>query len=1016
MSIILIDDVLFNDKGEQRTIRYNNCIFFLVLNGISIFTGLFYLYFYFKIPYYQNSSNSLSLFLNIFHLISNSFYFLIFFEFYIYEPTILSLTIKIITMFNPLIILCIYYWSACLTHNLYVTYYNYTHNMDKRIKFYKYLLFLIMVIFYLYTLFNIHYNESQLLSKSFSFISNYNISFLDFFYISGLIIIIYISIKLYYVINKKEDFITVNEYQESEEKNIKIKNLFNSVIARNISFICYFLITFTPTNIIMILKYFLGKSNIKSYFIDYMVIMLISFNGTFLFLVRLFDPLMRNFIINLLMFNREFISSYEEYLLKERGRLNESLTEEVSYNVHDDIINDSLSEIKTKIIDFPENYDNNKNKRYKKFYAKSFGEIKSEQNMIKIEPKHNKEKNYSTIFTKKASSNKNIEMNSFISNSKNYSNLNKNDEDYYVKNKTSENYKDDKDNSSNSRSYRSIKSSKSSKSSKSNKSNKSIISSGMSSLNSINKKSLNEKDEESSDKKENIINMKTFNIRDNSDYSTNTKSYLHVNSNEKIEKENINNNKSNFGKLRSNTICLTKISNQDLVNRANKFSNKNKTSLFIKSFRKNKNYNNNTPNKNLSNIRANSSASHFFQRKFLPPSVQKRRSNSKTKEEFYHEEISSFALMNYHLELNENLLRMIAISISINECRIYDDIKEYKKYYTLTIPWENKDFYKQTTLFKEYNDETIPSWIGLKKDGRFTNIQFKIMSYCPFVFHHIRLIDNISIDDMLSSLDPLVNIKKIMKVSGGRGNNSLICTWDKKIIVKTINENERQILIDKMIIDFHCMMKEERSILSRIYGVFKIELGDKGSINVIIQRNMNDLPLKTRILTFDFKGSTVDRQTISKYDLSLEKEQLINKYKNKVLKDIDLGIIGMKFELESDDLQKISNIIDSDSSFLQNAEITDYSLVVFIHKYRNEDMVHNKWGSRIFASKDKKYIFNFTIVDFLGTFNFEKKGEKLAKSLVGYIKKLKDTNFSVLEPESYAKRFRKFCKKIIIDG
>ena len=67
-------------------------------------------------------------------------------------------------------------------------------------------------------------------------------------------------------------------------------------------------------------------------------------------------------------------------------------------------------------------------------------------------------------------------------------------------------------------------------------------------------------------------------------------------------------------------------------------------------------------------------------------------------------------------------------------------------------------------------------------------------------------------------------------------------------------------------------------------------------------------------------------------------------------------------------------------------------------------------------SKDNKYIFNFSIVDFLGPFNLEKKGEKLAKSLVGYIKKLKDTNFSVLDPYGYGKRFRSFCKRIIIDG
>lgn len=75
--------------------------------------------------------------------------------------------------------------------------------------------------------------------------------------------ICYIIIKLYYVINKKEDFVSVHEYQENEERNEKIKNIFNSVIARNISFIIYFLITFTPANIIMILKYFLENPKYK---------------------------------------------------------------------------------------------------------------------------------------------------------------------------------------------------------------------------------------------------------------------------------------------------------------------------------------------------------------------------------------------------------------------------------------------------------------------------------------------------------------------------------------------------------------------------------------------------------------------------------------------------------------------------------------------------------------------------------------------------------------------------------
>ena len=999
MSIILIDDVLFNDNEEQRVIRYNNCIFFLVLNGISIFCVLFYLYFYFIIPYYQNSSNSLDLFLNIFLLISNSFYFLIFFELYLYEPLILSITIKIITMLNPLIILCIYYWSACITHNLYVTYYNYSHNIDKRIKFYKYLLFIISVAFYLYTLFNIHYNDSQLLSKSFTFISNYTISFLEFFYICGFFMIIYIIIKLYYILSKKEDFISVHEYQENEERNEKIKNIFNSVISRNISFICYFLITFTPTTIIMIIKYFLGKTKLQCYYIDYIVIMLISFNGTFLFFVRLFDPLMRNFLLNLFLFNREFIKNYKELLLKEK-RFNESLTEESLYIANNETINESFSENKSKIVEFPENVDEIRNKKNKKMDL-SFERTKSEEILFNRH-KPNKKYSYSSILTKRASQSENFEMNTIkISNINNYpDNQNQNGDCHFLKRKNNENINNEKENKDN---LSLIKS-------KSNSDKNSLKS-----LNQVNfedKKNENDKKNE----KNNIINIKKINLSEDNEKNGAANIYFHINSFGSYGKENMNNNKGNASLLRNNTIYKLENFYPYKSYRSN-ILQRNKTSLFQNKIRKNNHLHNISSLTNRKFGRANSSKINFIQNKFKP-NTPRRHSTSKATYSIYPEEVSTFALMNYHLELNENLIRMIAISISINECRIYDDIKEYQKYYISTIPWENKDFYKEKTLFKEYNDETIPLWIGLKKDGRFTNINFKIMSYSPFVFHHIRLIDKISIDDLLSSLNPLENIKKIkkMKVSGGRGNNSLFCTWDKKIIIKTIDNNEREILTDKMITNYHCLMKESKSILSRIYGIFKIELKDKGSINVIVQKNMNELPLETKLLTFDFKGSTVDRQTIEKADTTLNREQLFIKYKNKVLKDIDMGIIGMKFILDFENWKNITNIINCDSLFLQSLEVTDYSLIVFVHKYRKEDIINYQGCSRIIPSKDNKYIFNFSIVDFLGPFNLEKKGEKIAKSLVGYIRKLKDTNFSVLDPDRYGIRFRNFCKKIIIDG
>ena len=91
-----------------------------------------------------------------------------------------------------------------------------------------------MVVFYLYTLFNINYSDELISSKNFTFISNYSLFFIQFFYVSGLCTILFIIYKLYFVLNKKADFI-VNEYQETKERGKKLKNIFKSVISRNIA-------------------------------------------------------------------------------------------------------------------------------------------------------------------------------------------------------------------------------------------------------------------------------------------------------------------------------------------------------------------------------------------------------------------------------------------------------------------------------------------------------------------------------------------------------------------------------------------------------------------------------------------------------------------------------------------------------------------------------------------------------------------------------------------------------------
>jgi hypothetical protein len=359
---------------------------------------------------------------------------------------------------------------------------------------------------------------------------------------------------------------------------------------------------------------------------------------------------------------------------------------------------------------------------------------------------------------------------------------------------------------------------------------------------------------------------------------------------------------------------------------------------------------------------------------------------------------------------------MLAISICINNDRIYDTEEKYQQYYYSALPWKNTNFYKEKTPFNKYNNDNFPSFLNIDNDSRFKGIEFKILSYSPFVFHHLRLIDKVTIDDILMSLDIRKNLKiiKDSKVTGGRGNNSMFRSWDKKLIIKTIDKNEKNILINKMLEEYHSRMRDTKSILSHIYGVFKIEMGGKGKSTVLLQRNMNDLFLDSNILTFDLKGSTVDRQSIKPEDIGLKKNLLYNKYKNIILKDIDLKIADIKIELNPYDGKNILLSICNDSIFLQKYDVTDYSLLIFINKYNKKNFEKHFGNCRIMAGVNNNYIFNFSIIDYLGTFNLEKKGEKLMKDFVGVFRHSEDKNFSVQDPQNYGLRFRKFAKKIII--
>lgn len=840
MSILFLDDLVFIDTEEGHLINNKICLFFLLLNLINIICCSLHIYIYHQDPLKRNLQNSLTFILVIINLFSGISFFLFFWNLYYKNPSNLTMTLKIITIINPLIIFLFYFWCACLTHNIYASFYISTIDPNKRIVEYKYKLIIYLFIFFIITMISIKFTDKKISSKSFSFMRNYRTIYIILFYFAGLIILGYIIWNLYYIRAKK-----IQSLSLSRKSLQSFKKIINSIVFIYILFIIYFLIIFVPANILILLKYISFALNFENYYSEFIIMVLISLYGIFIFCVKLLtNPVTSNYFLSIVLRNKNYIKDYGKTDVNENDIFNNNLTENLAEDIPKQL--DKLTYGNKDIICEEE---------YKK--TTSF-DLKN-----KIEMK--------------------------------------------------------------------------------------II----------------EEDEESIDKKiEKVRKVPSKHRRT-------------------LEEKKIKEIKES----RRNSLFNTNYNN-DLTDDDNGTNEKKSLANVLESFIQDDNDKNEDKNpfKSAVSIKRDPSSNYF-------------------------------SLFSYNLERYNMLYRVTAINIILNDSRKYDNENMYHNFYFSPLPWRytNPDYYKEQTPYTAYNNKNIPDWIKDIDEKIFKNFEFKILSYSPFVFHHLRLLDKLSIDDILKSLDPSKTLqminesKEILK----RGDSSMLLSWDKKLIIKTITKNEKNTFINVMLEEYHSRMRDTKSILSHVYGVFKIQIGHRENY-VILQRNMNDLFLKSNVLTFELNGLKVDRQNIKTEDINLKKSVLFNKYKNIILKDVDLDITGIKIELNPYDGKNILLSICNDSIFLQKYNVIDYSLLIFVNKYSKKNFESHFGNSSVMHDVNKKYIFNFSIVDFLDTFSFEKKSEKFVNDFVGVFKVSIDKNFNLLDPQSYGVEFRKFAKKIII--
>eukprot|EP01080_Neovahlkampfia_damariscottae_P002429 gene2429-3140_t len=226
----------------------------------------------------------------------------------------------------------------------------------------------------------------------------------------------------------------------------------------------------------------------------------------------------------------------------------------------------------------------------------------------------------------------------------------------------------------------------------------------------------------------------------------------------------------------------------------------------------------------------------------------------------------------------------------------------------ITIMLHYNPYLKEKEIKEEdFKDKT---YFQLKE----TNLNF-VKEYSPKVFLRIRELNNINQQSFIKSLcqkDSLISLGNHL----GKSGSFLYITLDSKYILKTIQKQEKDIILSFLKPYYYYLEKNENTFIVKILSLFRIVNENLQDVHVIIMENVFPSKSNPHEL-YDLKGSTIGRS----YKLKENNE-------NVIYKDLDLK---RKIKIKSPNNKKVIHQLMSDSVFLEEMEIIDYSLILGIY-------------------------------------------------------------------------------------
>ncbi|KAM3147767.1 hypothetical protein pb186bvf_000095 [Paramecium bursaria] len=285
-----------------------------------------------------------------------------------------------------------------------------------------------------------------------------------------------------------------------------------------------------------------------------------------------------------------------------------------------------------------------------------------------------------------------------------------------------------------------------------------------------------------------------------------------------------------------------------------------------------------------------------------------------------------------------------------------------------------------------------------------TDLPMKMTSYAEKVFKTLLNRDSRMIDPYFS-FQIEYNIEQINKSQGpdgGKGGEFIFFSFDNKLIIKTMSDEELKALRSRLgAYSLHLI--QEESLISPIYGIFTFF--HNKNYNILLMRNICQVPKQYIVRTFDIKGSQYQRQVLKNY---VNQPKVIKQ----TLKDIDFLNLEGTIKVEDEYKYRIRKALERDSQFFGKARLMDYSLLVIKidwgqYKYNekvDEQNIQERFSSdlyRIKSTLEKGIYYHIGIIDYLQEWNAQKKIEREGKIFL----KGKQVGVSAVEPGEYSRRF-----------